>query len=190
MSFELLIWLAVIIVSVVAPLLKERNRPSAPPRQQPGRRPPAQPGGREAAAGGSDELTRKMEEARRRIEQALSGTEPAAPRPAPRPAAPPAGTPQQVARRATPLPRRPDMAAASARAAAERTRLLRERSAAELQVTKLPKRQTYTGARGSVTAGSLLGRDSILRGLIWHQILSEPPHRRSFRRQQSRLRSR
>ncbi|HLR46357.1 MAG TPA: hypothetical protein VK092_04300, partial [Deinococcales bacterium] len=83
-----------------------------------------------------------------------------------------------------------DAAAAHTRAAAARTRRLREEKTGELQVTRLPRRETYTGRRRSITASSLLTRDSVLKGLVWHQILSEPPHRRAGRRQQSRPRSR
>lgn len=180
MSFELLIWLAVIIVSLVAPLLKERKRPGPegrqgrPPGPRPGTAAPAETRHAELQDP-EDDLLRRIEEARRRILEA-TGQQPEQRQPA----APPA------ARRPEP----PLASTKSTQAAAERTRRLREGSSAGLQVTKLAKRETYTDARGRLSGSALLSRKGVLNGLVWHQILSEPPYRRAGRRPQSRLRSR
>lgn len=77
---------------------------------------------------------------------------------------------------------------AAAKAAAERNRRLKADST-ELQVTRLDRPTTYTGRRRRVEASALFGQQNVLSGYIWHQILSEPPHRRGARRRVSRLRS-
>ena len=81
-----------------------------------------------------------------------------------------------------------DALANSKRASEERARRLKAAST-ELQVTRLAAGKTYTGRRERVDAGSLFGRKSVLSGYIWHQILSEPPHKGGARRRVSRLRS-
>src|SRR5690625_1490734 len=180
MSFELLIWLVVIVVSLVAPLLKERKRPGTqgrparPPEPRPGAAGPAETRHAELQDP-EDDLMRRIEEARRRILEA-TGQQPEQRPPAAKPAARP--------------PELPLASSKSAQAAAERTRRLREGSSAELQVTKLAKRETYTDGRGRLSGSALLSQKGVLNGLVWHQILSEPPYRRAGRRPQSRLRSR
>src|SRR5699024_1711403 len=156
-----------------------RSQGSTPRQRQPGQ--PAQAETRGADdLDPEDELHRRIEEARRRIFEATEAEEAARRQQTapdrtglPPPAAPvapagPARKPQRTQVDAAAAQTR--AAAAQTRAAAARTRRLREEKTGELQVTRLPRRETYTGRRRSITASSLLTRDSVLKGLVWHQI--------------------
>lgn len=171
----------------------------------------AQPSARPSAASADDDsLERRLREARRRIEEAMGEThselppQPAAPAPAraERPRSLTSRPAKTLTRRpATPGPAPATTAAVREQPAAVAARRQRERAAAERrsrqprkgadtgpQVTTQTGSQSYTGRRRPVSAGQLLSVEGLHNGLIWHQILSEPPHRRG-RRRISRLRS-
>lgn len=160
----------------------------------------------------------KLEEARRRIEAELSDAEanarPAQTRPAPvPPRTGPAGAPQRATLRQAPqvqpahAPGRTSPAqpaqparirqsaqatqAARVRQAAQRSQPLTDMTVAseELQVTRLGRPGTYNDAHSARNLPALTSRESVLNGIIWHQILSEPPSKTRSRRQTSRLRS-
>src|SRR5690625_57889 len=183
MSFEAIISLILFLLFVIVPAFsgkgKEGEKPQTPGRPKPRTggeadrrsRPAqtAQPSARSSAASTDDDsLERRLREARRRIEEAMGETH-------------------------TELPPQP---AAPAPARAERPRPLTSRPARQPrkgvdtgpQVTTQTGSQSYTGRRRPVSAGQLLSVEGLHNGLIWHQILSEPPHRRG-RRRISRLRS-
>lgn len=60
----------------------------------------------------------------------------------------------------------------------------------DLQITRLPRPNAYTDRRSGSDFKLGFSRDAVLNGMIWHQILSEPPHARRNGRKTSRLRSR
>ena len=249
MSPDLLIWLVLTILFVVVPLFNPKNRAKGKGQAQQGQQQPKQQrqlmeqSDRPEATGQTD-FESKLEEARRRIQQALleqnggdGGTfssptmapkpaEKPAARPAARPAAssttgkaaattltktisgkPVAARPAQAQRPATarqkpgldwqqsgidwqapPKKYSGNASHASARASAERRKRLKAEAQAP-QVTKADPAKTYNAGRRKAAADSLFSKQSVLNGLIWHQVLSEPPHRRGARRQISRLRS-
>lgn len=99
-----------------------------------------------------------------------------------RPAARP--SPQQASRPAqrTPPPSR-SASAASNQASIDRARRLRaSESESEPQVTRSARRPTYTVRRRKLAAGGMFDTKSVVNGIIWHQILSEPRHKRGNRR--------
>lgn len=219
MSLETIIIGLVTLLFVVGPsLVRRQQKPEQeqPPQRGPGQAPPA--GGTvqtQQRTAGADDWQAKLEEARRRIAEALGedtvqqppptkaprSPAPARPvqsrsvagRPQPAPARAPTGIDWQQVTTRPPTEHSAAAAAARNRAAAERTRRLREASTAsttsELQVTAASRRGPYTAGRRKRQASDLFSSDSVLNGYIWHQILSEPPHRRGNRRKVSRLRS-
>ncbi len=215
MSFEAVISLILFLLFVVVPLFgnkkkpDETGKPGTKPQQAPGQQPrtrSVQQQGtapRQASTSGQGESWEdKLRDARRRIEEAMGETVMEAPRqPAPEVQAPR----PPVSRAATSIPGRQtgrgnertarppqDQAVQSRmkreRSTAERRRKLREASSTEMQVTRLDSAGPYTGRRRRSGASSLFSPESLQNGLIWHQVLSEPPHRRG-RRRTSRLRS-
>lgn len=220
MSFEAIIMGLVTLLFIIGPsLVKRQQKPEQEQPPQRGRgQPPPDTQVQTQRAAGADDWLEKLEEARRRIAEAL-GEETAGQQKVPVPAAPgprvrqtqaktvPGRPAPATARSAGPAPAatgidwqqvttRPPTehsaaaAAARDRAAAERTRRLREASTASaVQVTAAGRKGPYTAGRRKRQASDLFGSDSVLNGYIWHQILSEPPHRRGNRRKVSRLRS-
>lgn len=216
MSFEAIISLILFLLFVIVPALSGNRKKPDPKagRQQPpaGQDRPgqAQRTGPQAErpAGEADSWEARLRDARRRIEEAMGETSMEVPRQSPAPASgQPAATP--AVRPARPLttagptpiaghPQRTEQQRAvrmaqqnardSQRAAAERTRRLRESGSTELQVTRLDSPRPYTGRRRREGATGLFSQESLQNGLIWHQVLSEPPHKRG-RRRTSRLRS-
>lgn len=106
------------------------------------------------------------------------GRQPTAARPA-RP------TPQARTRppaRRTPPPSR-TASAASTQASIDRARRLKaSENESAPQVTRKERRPTYTGRRRRLDDRGLFDAKSVVNGIIWHQILSEPPHKRGNRR--------
>jgi hypothetical protein len=216
MSFDAVLGLLAVVFFVVLPLISNASKRKPPEQGGPGAGGP-QPGA-PAPGEAAEQPTgwaAKLEEARRRIEAELSEAEAAA-RPArARPVtAPPAQSPQsqratlrQAPRQAAQAGRPPVRSGPSQptriRQPAQATQAARVRQAAqgaespadmsvaseELQVTRLDRPGTYNDAHSARKLPALTSRDSVLNGIIWHQILSEPPSRKRIRRQTSRPRS-
>jgi hypothetical protein len=180
MSFDALLTIVFILLFVVGPLVRRLGgggRQQRPPTGgPPTARPPQGPRAEEDGP-----LARRLEEARRRVQEAMGEREPPRrpleepPRPAARqldwqPA--PVQVPSFIPA-AGPVRKRPATAEAPA------VSLPSERRLPERQTAKLP-----VGRRPA------LNRNGIVNGVIWHEILSEPVSRRGIRRQTSRLRSR
>lgn len=180
MSFDDLFGLLVFALFVGVPVLNRvfgRRGGSAAPSRRPGRptpqaprretpRPLAGDASRPAPAGTDDDLQRRLEEARRRVRETLAGrdaegTAPEAP-PAVPPHRPPPPRPEPVAR---PQPQR------------SAPRVRPERRPTPARAARL-KRDAVLG----------LGPDDIMAGLIWHEVLSDPPSKRRIRRPSSRRR--
>lgn len=196
---------------------KPGSKPRQVPGQQPRTRSAQQPQQQQTAqaspsdSGRGDSWEDKLREARRRIEEAMGETVMEMPghqtpraqtetAPVARPAKPlvsrsattisgkTVGGPQRT------LPQAQTRTAAPVsmnreRESGERTSQLRKTAdSTEPQVTRPDGRPTYTGRRRRTGASGLFTTESLQNGLIWHQVLSEPPHRRG-RRRTSRLRS-
>lgn len=100
--------------------------------------------------------------------------------PAARPVRPAAQARKPASR---PPPPSRSTSAASKQASIDRARRLREsESASAPQVTRPNARPTYTVRRRRADAGGLFETKSVVNGIIWHQILSEPRHKRGHRR--------
>ncbi len=190
-----------------------RPAQQGPTQQTPAPQRPAQPGTvrSERSDAGSGSLQERLEEARRRVLEAM-GEEPAAGSGRTAPARPaPSGTPQGGRRTvATPTtssaPRQdldwqdvvspaqsflptPD---AAAREAARREREEQARKRRE-QAARVRQKQRTSPARTARLPNEripALGREGILNGIIWHEMLSPPVSKRGDRRTGSRLRSR
>ncbi len=163
-----------------------------------------QPQVQQSRPAAEDSLEARLREARRRIEEALSdpqaqtgsGTQarPAQQQPAARGGTVASPLSQAGAdRRPAPTPPRPTP---QPRPAPVRKRRPQGRSAdmgvsEDLQITRLSKPSPYTRGRTSrrSDSGGLNSASGVINGIIWHQILSEPPSKRFFRRRTSRLRS-
>ena len=204
MNFDLLATIFFILLFVVGPLLQrgQRGQQRRPP---PGRG--TRPGGREAGAppprpdaDREGPLSERLEEARRRVLEAMGeqprSEAPTQPQPAPRGA-----------------PSRPDLdwqrgvdwqqkgvewqevvkPVESFMTSRQQRSSLRGESG---QVISAPPLRTERRRKPRRTAKLAVGQgfgtsgDAILNGIIWHEILSEPVSRRGNRRQPSRLRSR
>lgn len=200
MSFDTLLWLGLTLLFVIAPLFSNRGKKPDQEQQprQPGQRPGAppasgQPRTRSAAPDGTQEQQggweSRLEEARRRIEAALaeeSAQLPPQRSAQPTPAAPAQQRPSAAQARkpaSRPPPPSRSTSAASKQASIDRARRLREsESASAPQVTRPNARPTYTVRRRRADAGGLFETKSVVNGIIWHQILSEPRHKRGHRR--------
>jgi hypothetical protein len=205
MSFDAILGLLAVIFFVVLPLISNASK-RKPPETGQGTGPPGT-APRPAEGDGEPEpqLTgwaAKLEEARRRIEAELAEPEASTRQPAgqPRPH-PQAGpvTPLRPAPASRPAARQPRSEPAGRRAATPRPRpaaavthaaaTAAEETSEELQITRLGRRGTYNDAHSARELPAFTSRESVLNGIIWHQILSEPPYRRRAGRLPSRLRS-
>jgi hypothetical protein len=212
MSFDAILGLLAVIFFVVLPLIsnagkrkppegeQEAGVPGSPRRPTVAGEPEPQPGGWAA----------KLEEARRRIEAELAEpaatttttrqAAPARPQPLPGPVRsadagsqrgaqrrPPAARPRpgQPPQLIPPAPARPRPARSSMPEGQPENGGVSD----ELQITRLGRGGTYNDAHSARTLPDFSSRNSVLNGIIWHQILSEPPHRRRAGRLTSRLRS-
>lgn len=209
MSFDLLATILFLLFFVVGPLLR---RAGGQRRQPPGGG--GRPSGRQSAerAGppqepaGSDEggpLSRRLEEARRRVLEAMGESEQQTRgsttghqggRPVSAPLVP--ATKAAVDSASGKSPKLDWQASAKAVEPfiAPRPRPRHRTSADDgPAVTKLSaKRRTSArpAAKIRVERRPALDEDGIINGMIWHEILSEPVSRRGTRRVRSRLRSR
>ncbi|MEX2542617.1 MAG: hypothetical protein WD314_12450 [Trueperaceae bacterium] len=189
MSFDALLSIIFILFFVVGPLLRRFSGRGQSTRQPPQRRPQAGQEARpprEATAEGEGPLSRRLEEARRRVQEAM-GDQVEPHLESKRSAADSRSTastreldwqasakvvPAFLTPTARPASRRKaDTAAESAALRKDRSRV---RQPAKLRLGRRPA----------------LDDNGILNGVIWHEILSEPVSRRGTRRQPSRLRSR
>lgn len=193
MSFDDLIGLFIFLLFVGVPLVNRLRRSRRGPGPQPQRRPqrppqttipqPASPPATVQGESESDDpITRRLEEARRRVEAARRSTaggqtapQPSRPPAVPPPAAPPPAIPR-LGRPAGPIPEPfmprfvppPAAAPPAARTAMVQTQpleVVRKRARARARIDKAAKRHS-----GVLKFGS----DDIVRGILWHQILSEP----------------
>lgn len=212
MNLDGILGILAVIFFVVLPIFssiaeaRKKNEQAGKPQDPAGGPAPARPPA-ESRDPGFD-LDEAMAEARRRIQaqtQAERGT-PVRPV-AQTPAAPrgatvmtttisgqriPGGQPQQsIDWQASPAPPRPAPPRQRTRAAPREQRQSARTGAAEiaadLQVTRLPARKPYTERAQKVAGPGLTGRAAVLNGLIWHQVLSERPMARRYRRRASRL---
>ena len=191
MSLDDLIGLLVFLVFIGGPvlngLLKRRNGSPAEPDRIPGReRRPAAPAVEQEVprradadvSGAEDDLQRRLEEARRRVRETLVGRDAEGTAPTRSPDRPPAPSP-------TPPPLAPPRRApAPEPASLPRTQF--RPNPAPLR----PERRPPPARRARLGRDALLGLapDDILAGLIWHEVLSDPPSKRRIRRPSSRRR--
>lgn len=189
MSFDALLSIVFILFFVVGPLLRRFSGRGQSTRQPPAKRPPRGQDERTAPGADTDSdspMSRRLEEARRRVQEAMGeGAEsqrqdqrsPADSRPA----SSPRELDWQASAKVVPAfldtPARPP-SRRKANAAKAAPALRTDRSEAK-RPAKLRHRRRPA-----------LDDDGILNGVIWHEILSEPVSRRGTRRQPSRLRSR
>jgi hypothetical protein len=183
MSFDALLTIIFILFFVIGPLLRRMSGGGQPQRRTPPGRPSS---GRPAADSRSEPegpLSRRLEEARRRVQEAMgeheAGPSEARRRPAGQPAREldwqPAPTPLPAS---IPAERQPPQQRAAA------TQPVSPTLSAERRRQARPPAKLRLGRRPSTS------KDGIVNGVIWHEILSEPVSRRGIRRQTSRLRSR
>jgi hypothetical protein len=226
LSLDDLFALLIVFLFVVLPLLnrmQQRGRtgtaPGAPQRPRPGQPQPRQPGsapatggsatrpdrptGREEAGDAYDDLTRRLEEARRRVREAMgsqgelsTGPQPSAPA-VPAPSAPrrtiasagiPSGRAGGPARPTPPAPaaappRREPRRAVTAPDAVRRTGPRKPGFAEATPAIEVDRSggraRTRTGRerleRAQVSARRLVALDpeSIRKGVLWHMVLSE-----------------
>ena len=191
-NLDSLISLLIFIIFIGLPLLNRLSRSrrgSAPPRRPPG--PPGQPGRTPPTLGAPDAETRppaemdetfarRLEEARRRVQDAMGG-------PGSGPSAQtPAGTGSQGQATTAPVPV-PPPAAAPFIPAATRPETPPERRELETGTgirRSQPLERTRRGKRSArETRDRLLSvaKRDILSGIIWKQILEEPAHQRRRR---------
>lgn len=186
--------LLLIIVFVVLPLINSLTR-----RQQPGQRPPGSPEPDpdpppqattrpEPPSGPEEELVRRIEEARRRVQQAL-GAEPAPPQPMPAPPKPPA-VPRKSISLETREPLRPTTRQAASLETLEPLRPTR-REAASLEKLDpwspiireaAPPEIQRRAKRHSQPRVLSFDRLSLVRGVIWREIFNKPLAKRRSRR--------
>jgi hypothetical protein len=190
MSLDNLLTLVFILFFVVGPLLRRfsgqqrkppMGRPSAPPA-----RPDATRAG-EAAGQAEGPLARRLEEARRRVLEALGEEEPRTEQ-----VPTPARTPADV--RTLDWQASPRYVPAFIKGQEVRVRTGRKAAPAtpdtvSEQLPSVRRRSTASAAR--LRSGMLpeLDKIGIINGIIWHEILSEPVSRRGIRRLSSRHRS-
>lgn len=193
MSFDALLSLLAVIFFIVLPLISNANKRRAQgskPKPPPG---PAQSPQPPAAGEPPSGWLARLEEARQRVEaefeagsastEARTTTATAVPRPVPT-ARPMPAVPQARTDRTPPVPRvRPQRAAR-----ADASPAFAERSD-DLQITRLGTGPAYNNGRSARSASTLTSRSSVLNGIIWHQILSEPLYLQRTGRKTSRLRS-
>jgi hypothetical protein len=186
MSFDALLSILFILLFVVGPLLRRlgggRQAPE-PPR--PGRRPNQAPPGAEEAEQSDGALGRRLEEARRRVLEAM-GEEGG-------PVAGESSSPERQAQQRdsldwqeTYVPAQPFLTA-SQPALRRRKATTPDRTETVRTERRRDVRQPARLRRGRQPA---LDRSGIVSGVMWHEILSEPVSRRGSRRLSSRLRSR
>lgn len=226
MSLDDLFALLIVFLFVVLPLLnrmQQRGRtgtpPGAPHRPRPGQPQPRQPGGapatrgpetrpdrpagREEAGDAYDDLTRRLEEARRRVREAMGtqGELSTGPQPSPPPAPPPSAARRTVASAGIPSgrvagPPRPTPAAPAAAPTAREPR--RPVTAPDSVRRTGPRKPGFaeatpaievdrTGGRARTRAGRerlerarasarrlvSLDPESIRKGVLWHMVLGE-----------------
>ncbi|HEX7004674.1 MAG TPA: hypothetical protein VF168_10880 [Trueperaceae bacterium] len=203
MSFDLLTTILFILLFVVGPLLQRRGQRRRPPGGG-ADRPQAGPPTPRTDAGTEGPLSKRLEEARRRVLEAMGEDTGEATRPAPR------QQPRQpeldwqgrvdwqkdqqvdwqqkgVSWQEVVTPEQTFIAAPPKRSS------LRSDTG---EVISAPPLRTMRRRRSRPTARLAVGRgfgltpDAILSGIIWHEILGEPVSKRGIRRGQSRHRSR
>lgn len=132
------------------------------------------------ASDGASELERRIEEARKRVQQARQGKSASA-----RPAG--AAPPSQAEASSRPLIREREAQRATPQAGflgREGTPRKAPKKAPPMQVSKRKRAGTASKiSKGRVVS---LEPDDIFRGIVWHQILSEPVSARKRRRKSSR----
>jgi hypothetical protein len=181
MSFDALLTIVFILLFVVGPLVRRLGGGGRQQRPPTGRPAPDRPT-QAAPAEEEGPLARRLEEARRRVQEAMSEREP------------PRRTPEEAAR---PTGRRLDWQPAPVQVPsfipAQRPPIRKRSPTTEPGASALPSERRPTdrqAAKLPVGRKPALNRDGIVNGVIWHEILSEPVSRRGIRRQTSRLRSR
>jgi hypothetical protein len=189
MSLDALLTLVFILFFVVGPLLRRFTGQQQQPPGRPGR-PPAQPTGGTPGEG-EGPLARRLEEARRRVLEALGeeetrgGVAPAPPTRSSTAAIPSSSRTLDWQQAAKPV--RPFIERQGVRTAARPSAAKPAEGGALPPVRRHPSTQTAKLRPGRLPA---LDERGIVNGVIWHEILSEPVSRRGIRRQSSRLRSR
>lgn len=215
MNFDLIATILFILFFVVGPLLQRRGRGQgrrgSPPPSQPGRssRPSSGPSSRPQSTTSSDAgdgggpLSERLEEARRRVLEAMGEQQPRS-RNEPSPPAQP--SPATSQRPGVDWQKRgldwqdPSVnwqevvkPVESFMTTRPKANSLRGESGEYISAPPLRterRRAARRPAKLSVGRGFGTGGDAIFNGIIWHEILSEPVSRRGNRRVQSRHRSR
>jgi hypothetical protein len=188
MSLDNLLTLVFILFFVVGPLLRrfsgQQNKPPTRPSSAPPIRPDAKRAG-DAAGQAEGPLAKRLEEARRRVLEALGEEEPRREQ-VPTPTRTTADVRtldwQASARHVPAFIKRPEVRTGRKTA-----------PAAPVTVSEqLPSVRRHSPAStATLRSGMLpeLDKTGIINGIIWHEILSEPVSRRGIRRLSSRHRS-
>ncbi len=206
MSFDDLIRIFLILFFVVIPIMRaisrNQQKPPAPGRPQ---QPPA---GRQTPQAGplpkgetstpvstaEAEFQKKLDEARRRVQEATgsrqASTQPVPSQPASqsmrppptqtqaRPAFPQAAPPSQ----APPPPTQPAMQARPQQSATDFPKMSDPLEVSKpLEIQRRPKTKKTQVIKPEMQATFVVNEETVLQGIIWNQILSEPRAKRSWR---------
>lgn len=196
MSFDALLSLLFILLFVVGPLLRRISGSKQKPPPTTGRRPPppvqTESGGERAEGGGP--LESRLEEARRRVLEAMGDPESSRGEAGGQMATPSSQPPpereldwQASAKPVQPFLLTREQAERQREAAAAR---VVGPAPAETDVTTRRRRRERQPIKMRSGRLPALDRNGVLGGMIWHEILSEPVSERGTRRAKSRLRSR
>lgn len=190
MTFDALLTIVFILFFVVGPLLRRLGGGQQPPQERGGQGSPRPRPEAQEAGEVEGPLARRLEEARKRVLEAMGeGDQPG-----------PESTPEPPRQQPAPRPpkRQPELDWQSVSGPTESFIQRRERKVRSEKpaVTRgqgaLRKTRDAARAPARLRAerGFAIHRRGIVNGMIWHEILGEPVAKRGTRRQTSRLRSR
>lgn len=201
----IILFVIFVVLPIINSLVKGRQQPQHPQRPTaPGRQVqrPSAPGPSPAGpARNDDDFTRRLEEARRRVQEAMaSDTTSRAPEERPTVYQPPPARDAefQEAGRYMPPTRSPAPAPSPmtfGTGAQETFSRPRDRAGSQQDLVTAPPlrvQRSSSPKSAKITQESLLRFDTadVYRGILWHQILSEPRSKKPIGRNRSRPRSR